>query len=312
MRCGLPRGWSWVIGLITQGVLLSSASSALADDAASEASPSFSLPRALSPFDYYVRFDALADLVERGISRSDHQPTGMATGVVAFGNFYILTSAYGLDNRPASAGYQAQGLVAVGYEKQFDKLIIDINASKEVARVNENSEGSAEINLSSRYALTNWFEFTSFLGYSPYDDRRQIISGGGGVRLRLSPDLNTFAQVGMVGYLDTNFDLTTDRYTFWQAGAAYRVNNNVSIGLTYEDSTLSKPECATLAESHSTHSCGASIIGRLSFKLYREDLEGRTLRSDAQIPASPSADSPPLDTLAEKFKKRRGDDDDVE
>ncbi|MFW1332194.1 hypothetical protein ACEV9E_26360, partial [Vibrio parahaemolyticus] len=70
---------------------------------------SWKLPRALTPIDYYVRFDAISDLVERGISRTNHHPTGMVTGVVSLGNFYLLTSAYGLDNRPASAGYQGQG-----------------------------------------------------------------------------------------------------------------------------------------------------------------------------------------------------------
>ena len=83
----------------------------------------FPLPRVLTPFDYYVRFDALTDLVERGISRAHHQLTGKGTAVVTLGNFYVATSLYGLDNRPAAPRLQAQSAIVAGYEIRLGKLL---------------------------------------------------------------------------------------------------------------------------------------------------------------------------------------------
>ena len=271
-----------------------------------------SLPRFLSPFDYYVRFDALSDLVERGISRAHHQPTGVGTAVVTLGNFYVTGSVYGLDNHPAGARLQAQGAVAAGYETRFGKLVLDASISQEVGPVNGVSSGSTEINAKARYALTNKVELTSFLWYSPYDDRHRVLSGGGGLRTKLTPDLTLFSQLGWARTFDIDFDKTTSNYMYWQSGLAYRVNNYVSTGLTYDDSALSKSRCAQIAESHSTHSCGASITGRLSLKLYREDFEGKTFGGSEPAPLAASSDPPPLDMLVKKLPKRRGDDDDLE
>ena len=127
------------------------------------------------------------------------------------------------------------------------------------------------------------------------------------MRLRVSDDVILHGQVGWSHY----FDRPIDGYAFWRTGVDYNVNNNISLGVAYTDSTLSKSDCALVAESHSSRSCGASVIGRLSFKLYRDDVESAFNRDSN--PPQASADPPPLEVLTKKLpRKRSSDDDDYE
>jgi hypothetical protein len=260
------------------------------------------------PFDYFVRVDALTDLVERGISRTRHQPTARGETLIEIGNFYLSGAAYRLDNSPAGPKSQWEGEVEVGYEKRWTNLLVDLSASYELAGVNAHSGGTAETNVRARYDLSRSLALTGFVGYSPYDDKHQILFGGGGLRLKLRDDVVVHGQLGWSHY----FDGVIDDYAFWRAGIDYYLNQNISLGAAYTDSTLSKSDCALVAESHSSHSCGASVIGRLTFKLYREDIEAPFGR-DAATPANgSSSESPPLDVLSKKLPRTRSTDDNDE
>src|SRR5262249_38154309 len=129
----------WLLATVVAAVFVPGASAGemVASDASLDAQ--LSPDQVLGPFDYFVRVDALTDLIERGISRTRHQPTARALGEVEIGNFYVTGSIYRLDNFPAGPKSQAQGEVELGYEKRWGNFLIDVSGSYELADVNDQS-----------------------------------------------------------------------------------------------------------------------------------------------------------------------------
>lgn len=263
------------------------------------------LPELMSPFDYYARLDVLSDLIERGISRTRHQPTARGSATMEIGNFYITGYAFRINNSPAGARNEVQAEIEAGYEKRFGNLLLDLSVSQELGDANDQSRGTTQVNLRSRYDISKSLSAIVNLDYAPYDDGHQILYGSGGLRLRLTSDLSLHGQIGRAHY----FDGLVGDYMFWQGGFDYRFNDYISAGLAYHGSTLSDHDCILAAESHSAKSCGAGVLGRLTFKLYRDDIEGPFRREE--YGKSEASDSPPLDVLAKKLPRKRttGDDD---
>ncbi len=258
----------------------------------------------LADIEFNFRVDALSDLIERGISRTRHQPTPRGVATVDWGIFYLSGSAYRIDTGPLRSGDELEAELAAGVSDRRGPFFYDLNFAQGFSRtVNDQY---TEFDLRLTYDLGARVTAVGFGGYAPDEYGQEIVWGGTGLRLKITRDLIAFSDVGDAHY----FSGIIPDYQYWRAGLDYGLNDWTTVGIAYHGTTLNTRECALVAESLLGSSCDAGVMGRLSFWFDQTDLREVWDRAHGSRQPENSTEPPPLEVLAAKLPHSRINNDD--
>lgn len=227
--------------LVAASVVCASAGSATAFELCGGAGEAITRAPAYG-WDFGVGLSLMSDLIERGISETNHKPTFEAQAEAAFGLAYLGVSATRL-------GDGAEFGAALGVRPQFGNLALDIGVSRS-KQTGEEGESETEFYAAGLFGATDRFSLGGEVNVGRSGERClqgiATLDLGGGFEASAEFGRVSFREAGLVDYFA------------WAAGLSYELNDWATVDLRYSATDLSKDACETNTESRLV--CGARVM----------------------------------------------------